>query len=111
METAFPDVYAIGDITDIPLEMGVSLPKIGFFAKQQGAVVAHNIGRKMAGKTPDKSFTGEGQFFIEYGKGMASATEGNFYNSPAPEVAMKTPEHLSHWSKWWSEKYWFFKNF
>ncbi|MCX2741446.1 NAD(P)/FAD-dependent oxidoreductase [Pontibacter anaerobius] len=111
METAFPDVYAIGDITDVPLEIGVSLPKIGFFAKQQGAVVAHNIGRKIAGKDPDKSFNGEGQFFIEYGKGKASATEGNFYTSPTPEVKMKTPEHLSHWSKWWSEKYWFFKNF
>lgn len=111
METNFPDVYAIGDITDIPLDTGISLPKIGVFAKHQAEIVAHNIGRKMAHKVPDKTFTGEGEYFIEYGKGLASQAEVHLFDPSSPDTKMKDPEHLGHWSKWWAEKYWFFKNF
>lgn len=111
METRFPDVYAIGDITNIPLDTGISLPKIGVFARHQAEIVAHNIGRKMDHKVPDQTFTGEGEYFIEYGKGLASQAEVHLYEPNSPDVKMKAPEHLGHWSKWWAEKYWFFKNF
>ena len=111
METRFPDVYAIGDITNIPLDTGISLPKIGVFARHQAEIVAHNIGRKMDHKVPDQTFTGEGEYFIEYGKGLASQAEVHLYEPNSPGVKMKAPEHLGHWSKWWAEKYWFFKNF
>ncbi len=111
METKFRNVYAIGDITDIPLETGISLPKIGEFARHQAEIVAHNIGRKMDHKVPDQTFTGEGEYFIEYGKGLASPAEVHLYDPSNPDSKMKEPEHLGHWSKWWAEKYWFFKNF
>ncbi len=112
LETKFPNVYAIGDITDIKLDTGVSLPKIGIFAREQAEIVAHNIGRKIGNSLPDHTFKGEGQYFIEYGKGLASTTDVNFYEDPKePHVKMKTPEVLGHWHKWWAEKYWFFKNF
>lgn len=112
LETKFPNVYAIGDITNIKLESGITLPKIGIFARQQGEIVAHNIGRKMDNTLPDQTFKGGGEYFIEYGKGLASTTNVNFYEDPEePHVKMKTPEALGHWHKWWAEKYWFFKNF
>ncbi len=111
METNFTDVYAIGDITDIPLDTGISLPKIGVFARHQAEIVAHNIGRKMDHKVPDQTFTGEGEYFIEYGKGLASQAEVHLYDPSGHDAKMKDPEHLGHWSKWWAEKYWFFKNF
>ncbi|HSI68653.1 MAG TPA: FAD-dependent oxidoreductase [Gillisia sp.] len=111
LQTRFPNVYAIGDNTNITLENGITLPKIGVFARQQAIVVAHNIGRKMGNQVPDESFKGEGQYFIEYGEGLASTAEVNFYDSPEPDAKMKTPEQWGHWSKWWAEKYWFFKNF
>ncbi|MGM0391634.1 MAG: NAD(P)/FAD-dependent oxidoreductase [Bacteroidota bacterium] len=111
METNFPDVYAIGDITNIPLDTGISLPKIGVFARHQAEIVAHNIGRKMDHKVPDQTFTGEGEYFIEYGKGLASQAEVHLYDPSGPDSKMKDPQHLGHWSKWWAEKYWFFKNF
>ncbi len=111
LQTRFHNVYAIGDNTNITTENGITLPKIGVFARQQAIVVAHNIGRKMGDQVPDESFKGEGQYFIEYGEGLASTAEVHFYDSPQPEAKMKTPEQWGHWSKWWAEKYWFFKNF
>lgn len=111
LETKYPDVYAIGDIAFIPLETGTPLPKIGIFAQHQAEVVAHNILRKIGNEAPDKIFDGEGRYFLEYGNGKASYAGGNFYASPKPDVKLKMPEQLGHWSKWWDEKYWFFKNF
>jgi sulfide:quinone oxidoreductase len=111
METDFPNVYAIGDITFIPLEMGKPLPKAGVFAHYQAETVAHNIAQKIAGKTPDKTFNGDGQCFLEMGDGKAGYAGGNFYGSPLPDVKMKTPGLFWHWMKVWFEKYWFFKYF
>ncbi len=111
METNFPNIYAIGDITFIPLEMGKPLPKAGVFAHYQAETVAHNIAHKIAGKIPDKIFNGDGQCFLELGDGKAGYAGGNFYGSPLPNVKMKKPGFFWHWTKVWFEKYWFFKYF
>ena len=114
METQFPNVYAIGDITSIPLEMGKPLPKAGVFAHYQAETVAHNIAQKITDnpdKNRDKTFNGEGQCFLEMGDGKAGYAGGNFYGSPLPVVKMKKPGYLWHWSKVWFEKHWFFRYF
>jgi sulfide:quinone oxidoreductase len=111
METNFPNVYAIGDITFIPLEMGKPLPKAGVFAHYQAETVAHNIAQIIAGKAPDKTFNGDGECFLEMGDGKAGYAGGNFYGSPLPVVKMKKPGFFWHWTKIWFEKYWFFKYF
>lgn len=111
METGFPDVYAIGDITFIPLEMGRPLPKAGVFAHFQAETVAHNIAGKIAGQVPDKTFNGEGQCFLESGGGKAGYAGGNFYGSPLPVVKMKKTGYRWHWVKVMFEKYWFYKYF
>lgn len=111
METNFQDVYAIGDITFILLEMGKPLPKAGVFTHYQAEIVAHNIARKIEGKKPNKTFDGKGQCFLELGGGKAGYAGGNFYGSPLPVVKMKTPGYKWHWAKILFEKYWFFKYF
>jgi sulfide:quinone oxidoreductase len=111
METKYPDVYAIGDITSIPLEMGKPLPKAGVFAHYQAEVVAHNIIQKIAGREPDQKFNGDGQCFLETGSGKAGYAAGNFYASPLPDVKMQRPGIWWHWTKVWFEKYWFYKYF
>lgn len=111
METIFPNVYAIGDITFIPLEMGKPLPKAGVFTHYQAEIVARNIVKKIEGKIPDKTFNGQGQCFLELGGGKAGYTGGNFYGSPLPVVKMTTPGYKWHWAKVMFEKYWFFKYF
>jgi len=111
LQTQFENVYAIGDITYIKMENGTVLPKIGVFARQQGAVVAHNISRKIANHKPDQTFVPEGKYFIEAGEGKASETGAKFSGTGDPEINMKTPAQKSHFYKWWDEKFWFFRNF
>ncbi|UJH92972.1 hypothetical protein LZ575_11180 [Antarcticibacterium sp. 1MA-6-2] len=111
LETKFENVYAIGDVTHLKTDIGAVLPKIGVFARQQAAVVAHNIGRKLANQKPDQTFVPEGKYFIEAGEGKASETAGRFSATGQNDVKMKTPAQWGHFSKWWDEKFWFFKNF
>ncbi|MBI3222294.1 MAG: NAD(P)/FAD-dependent oxidoreductase [Nitrosomonadales bacterium] len=67
LQTQFDNVFAIGDITTIPLKMGRPLPKAGVFAHGQAEVVAHNIAHAWTGKGTTRQFTGEGMCFIETG--------------------------------------------
>ena len=111
METMFQNVYAIGDVTTIPLELGKPLPKAGVFAHFQAETVAFNITQRIIGSDSRKTFNGEGKCFLETGDGMAGYAGGDFYGSPLPEVKMKNPAYYWHWTKVWFEKYWFYKNF
>jgi sulfide:quinone oxidoreductase len=96
LETRFPGVSAIGDVTAIPLASGTPLPKAGVFAHAQGEVVAARIADGLAGRTPSATFDGHGMCFLETGHGRATMVRGNFYASP-PDVALAeaTEEHLA----------------
>ncbi len=108
LETKFTDVYAIGDVTTVPIEGDKTLPKAGIIAKNQAKIVAHNIARKFAGKSGNKSFKGQGNYNLELGDDEAGHVSGDFY---ASDVNMKTPSMIRHWQKVLSEKSWFIKNF
>ena len=96
LETRFPGVYAIGDVTAIPLASGMPLPKAGVFAHAQGEVVAARIADQLGGRAPTATFDGNGMCFLETGHGRATMVRGNFYASP-PDVALAeaTEEHLA----------------
>jgi sulfide:quinone oxidoreductase len=111
LETRFPGVYAIGDVTVIPLKMGRPLPKAGVFAHGQAEVVAHNIAREWAGRGAPRRFAGEGSCFIEIGGGRAGMGSGNFYAEPLPEVKLRSPSLLWHGAKVLYEKYWLYFRF
>lgn len=111
LQTQFDNVFAIGDITTIPLKMGRPLPKAGVFAHDQAEVVAHNIAQAWTGKGDSRRFTGEGMCFIETGNGRAGLGKGNFYAEPTPQVTMYAPGLLWHAGKVFYEKYWLFSHF
>ncbi|MDZ4254898.1 MAG: FAD/NAD(P)-binding oxidoreductase [Sulfuritalea sp.] len=111
METQFPAVYAIGDVTSIPLKMGRPLPKAGVFANGQAQVVAKNIARAWIGKGEAARFDGHGMCFLEIGGGMAGVGSGNFYAEPTPDVRMRQPNPIWHLGKVLYEKYWLWRQF
>ena len=113
LATPFPDVYAIGDVTGIPLAIGKPLPKAGVFAHGQAEMVAHNIAAEITGTGTMKNFLGEGACFIEAGDGQAGSGSGsgNFYAEPAPRMKLRQAGHLLHWGKVAYEKYWLYKWF
>ena len=111
LQTRFDGVYAIGDVTTIPLKMGRPLPKAGIFAHGQAEVVAHNIARSWTGKGEARQFQGEGMCFIETGDHRAGMGRGNFYAEPTPQVRMHAPGLLLHAGKVLYEKYWLWSRF
>lgn len=110
LATRFPAVWAIGDITSIPLKMGRPLPKAGVFAGGQAEVVARNIAAQWSGKEATARFDGYGICFIETGGGMAGVGSGNFYAEPLPDVRMRFPNPLWHLGKILHGKYWLWSN-
>jgi len=90
LELPYPDVYAVGDCTAIPLANGMQLPKAGVFAHAEGEVVAQRIADRLAGRQPEATFAGEGHCFIETGGRRAAKAEGRFLADPV-EVHISEP--------------------
>lgn len=111
LATPFPGVYAIGDVTGIPLAIGKPLPKAGVLAHGQAKVVAHNIAAEITGSGTMTQFQGEGSCFIEAGDGLAGFGSAHFYAEPAPRMKLRPAGRLLHWGKVAYEKYWLYKWF
>lgn len=108
-ETKFPAVFAIGDVTTVPLTMGKPFPKAGVFAHAQAEVVSANIATAWTGRGKRHAFDGRGQCFLETGDGRAGLAAGNFYGEPVPLVKLRQPSRLWHWGKVLFEKRWLFQ--
>lgn len=106
-ETRFAGVYAIGDVTSVPLAMGKPLPKAGVFAHAGAEVVAANIARNWMSRGTHRVFQGQGQCFLETGDGRAGIGAGNFYAEPTPQVQLRGPSRWWHWGKVLFERRWF----
>ena len=107
LATPFERVWAVGDVTAIPLPNGKLLPKAGVFAEGQAQVVARNVTALVRGAAPAAEFGGEGACFVEMGGGRAGFATGNFYAAPDPVVLLKTPGRRWHWAKVLFERTWF----
>jgi sulfide:quinone oxidoreductase len=105
LETRFERVYAIGDVTGIPLELGKPLPKAGVFAHGEARVVARNIARAITGSGRRAIFDGYGECFIETGDGRAGFGRGNFYAEPLPDVKLKKVGRRWQWGTLLFEKW------
>lgn len=106
LATQAEGVFAIGDVTAIPIAGGKFLPKAGVFAHGQAEVVARRIAAELAGEAPSASFEGKGSCFVELGDGIAAYATGDFYAEAGPEVALRRPGRRWHLAKVALEKYW-----
>ena len=92
------DVYAIGDVTSVPLpgryrpDVGLSLPKAGVFAEAHGRIAAHRIAASVLGRPPVEVFDGKGYCFLETGDKRAVKAEGSFFDLPHPVMQKRTPD-------------------
>jgi sulfide:quinone oxidoreductase len=117
LATQFAGVYALGDVTVIPLpgrlkpDVPLALPKAGVFAHRQAEVVAYNLAAEILGQDFRRSFDGFGGCFVELGDGRAGYGEGNFYDPHAPNVSLRPPARRWHWVKALIEKYWLWRWF
>lgn len=88
LETQFANVFAIGDVVQIPMANGKPLPKAGVFAESMGETVADRIAAAFKGQEPEATFAGEGGCYLEVGSGQAMKVKGHFMATPDPEVSL-----------------------
>ncbi len=106
LATTTEGVFAIGDVTAIPIAGGKLLPKAGVFAEAQAQVVARNLAADLAGRPPTATFDGTGACFVELGNGRAAFATGDFYAAEGPEVRLRRPGRHWHLAKVAFEQYW-----
>lgn len=108
LETQHDNVFAIGDVTRIPLPDGMVLPKAGVFAHGEAEVVAHNIASRVLGLAKREAFDGKGYCFLEAGGGVAGIARGDFL-AASRQIRMQPPSRIWHWGKIAFERYWLWK--
>ena len=106
LATTVEGVYAIGDVTTIPIAGDKFLPKAGVFAHAEAEVVADRIAAELTGHTPSATFDGTGSCFVELGDGRAASASGDFYAEAAPRVRLRHPGRRWHLAKVAFEQYW-----
>ena len=67
LETAFPRVYAVGDVN------GVGTPKAGVFAEGAARTVAASIIAQLRGEAPTPAYRGVGSCYLEFGQNKVGA--------------------------------------
>ena len=78
LETSFPGVYAVGDVTS------VGTPKAGVFAERQAATVAERIGAVLRGAAPTTEYDGVGMCYLEFGRDEVARVTVTFRSGQAP---------------------------
>src|SRR3954454_14064441 len=85
LETSFPGVYAVGDVTS------VGTPKAGVFAEGQAAVVADAIIARHRNVGATSAYDGRGVCYLEFGEGQVGRVEVTFLAGSAPLGSLDGP--------------------
>jgi sulfide:quinone oxidoreductase len=85
LETSFPDVYAVGDVTS------VGTPKAGVFAEGQAAVVADAIIARAGGAGPATEYDGHGMCYLEFGHEQVARVDVTFLSGASPVGDLEGP--------------------
>lgn len=88
LETRFPDVYAVGDVTS------VGTPKAGVFAEGQAAVVADAIIARVRSEQTSTTYDGKGVCYLEFGHDQVAKVEVTFLSGQAPNGQLEGPSSL-----------------
>jgi sulfide:quinone oxidoreductase len=78
LETRFPRVYAIGDVTS------VGTPKAGVFSEEAAKIVAAALIAEVKGGEKPPAYAGAGSCYVEFGAGRVGRVDVDFLSGPAP---------------------------
>src|SRR5215212_2300354 len=99
LRTKYKNVFAIGDVTEIRLDNGITIPKAGIFAEGEAKVVSQQIIDEIKNnnnsinskKAHASKFDGKGFCFMEVGSKRAGYIDADFYNKGGPTVRLDPP--------------------
>jgi sulfide:quinone oxidoreductase len=85
LQTAFPGVYAVGDVTS------VGTPKAGVFAEGQAVVAAKHISAVVRGTSSASTYDGRGICYLEFGAGQVAIVDVTFRPGQSPVGTLSGP--------------------
>ena len=85
METSYPGVYAVGDVTS------VGTPKAGVFAEGQAVVAAARIAAMLRGEKASATYDGHGVCYMEFGHHAVAIVDVTFHAGERPFGSMQGP--------------------
>jgi sulfide:quinone oxidoreductase len=85
LETAHPDVYAVGDLAN------TGIPKAGVFAESAARAVARNVIDKIKNGVPTAKNPGKGSCYFEFGDGRVARVDVDFFSGQAPTGIFNEP--------------------
>ena len=88
LETEFPDVYAVGDVTS------VGTPKAGVFAEGQASVAAYQIISRLRGTPGAITYDGQGTCYLEFGHNLVGRVSVTFLSGQPPFGDLQGPSEL-----------------
>jgi sulfide:quinone oxidoreductase len=88
LETSFPDVYAVGDVTS------VGTPKAGVFSERQAGVVAERIISRRRGAENVSTYDGRGICYLEFGDDRVAKVDVTFHRGEVPSGQFEHPSEL-----------------
>jgi sulfide:quinone oxidoreductase len=88
LETAYPDVYAVGDVTS------VGTPKAGVFSERQASVVAGQLIARHGRSGAAQTYDGKGICYIEFGHDRVARVEVTFRSGERPNGQFDKPSAL-----------------
>jgi sulfide:quinone oxidoreductase len=112
LATRHEHVYAIGDITAVPIpgrwkpDVPLMLPKAGVFAHAEALVVSRRIAAEIDGMAASDTFRGDGFCMLEAGGDRAGIAYGDFFAEPSPHVEVRSIGKTWHLGKVLFESSW-----
>jgi sulfide:quinone oxidoreductase len=88
LETAYPHVYAVGDVTS------VGTPKAGVFSERQASVVAAQLIARHGHADAASTYDGKGICYIEFGHDRVARVEVTFLSGQRPNGQFDEPSDL-----------------
>jgi sulfide:quinone oxidoreductase len=85
LQTRFPDVYAVGDVTS------VGTPKAGVFSERQAGVVADHLIARHRNRSTSSTYDGTGVCYIEFGHRSVARVEVTFRSGERPTGSFDDP--------------------
>jgi len=91
LETKYTNVYAVGDVINIPVGEH-AVPKAGAFAESAAQIVVIDILAKINNETNHSRFDGTGICYIEVGGGNVVELNANILGGEEPILELNGPE-------------------
>ena len=85
LETRWPGVYAVGDVTS------AGTPKAGVFAEGQATAVAEAVIARLRGESSPAGYGGHGTCYVEFGDDRVGVVDVTFRSGEAPSGFLEGP--------------------